>query len=80
MNERRPDLVLLDVNMPALSGDKVAAIVLKYRRYRCPVVFLSDRPSVELAALTASCGANGHINKTDDLDALANAVERYLTP
>jgi CheY-like chemotaxis protein len=80
LNEMRPDLVLLDVNMPALQGDKVAAIVLKSRRYRCPIVFLSDRPSAELAALTASCGATGHINKTDDLDALADAVERYLTP
>ena len=79
LNEIRPDLVLLDVNMPALQGDKVAAIVLKYREYQCPVVFLSDRPARELSALAASCGATGYINKTDDLDALADSIERYLT-
>jgi CheY-like chemotaxis protein len=78
LNEMRPDLVLIDVNMPALQGDKVAAIVLKYRESQCPVVFLSDRPARELSALAASCGANGYINKTDDLDALADAVESYL--
>ena len=80
LNEMHPDLVLLDVNMPALQGDKLAAVVLKYREYRCPVVFLSDRPARELSALADACGVSGYLNKTDDLDALADAVESYLTP
>jgi len=80
INEVRPDLLLIDVNMPALQGDKVASVVLKYREYQCPVVFLSDRPARELSALAASSGVTGYVNKTDNLDDLADAVECFLPP
>jgi DNA-binding response OmpR family regulator len=79
MNEQRPDLVLVDVMMPALSGDKVAGVLLKYREHTCPVVFLSDRPSTELRSLVEKTSAAGFIRKTNDLSDLADQVEQYLT-
>ena len=77
---QNPDLVLLDVNMPALSGDKLAEIAVKNRLVgpTCPLLLFSDRPPHELAVLAARCGANGYIHKTNDSQALIQAVGRYL--
>jgi DNA-binding NarL/FixJ family response regulator len=78
---QNPDLVLLDVNMPALSGDKLAEIAVKNRLAGgpgCPLLLFSDRPPHELARLAARCGANGYIHKTNDSEALIQAVNRYL--
>jgi CheY-like chemotaxis protein len=75
---QRPDLVLLDVGMPALTGDKVAAIALRNHIHDCPLVLFSDRSPTELARLTKECGADGFINKTEDPAALLRAVSRFL--
>jgi DNA-binding response OmpR family regulator len=78
LQEHTPDLVLLDVSMPALDGDKAAQLVRRSGAARCPIVFLSDRPRAELAALSASSGAAGHIVKTNDLRSLADQVDAFL--
>jgi DNA-binding response OmpR family regulator len=78
MNEVRPDLVLLDVMMPALNGDRVADVVLRNGRHFCPIVFLSDRPHYVLRSLVETTGAAGYIQKTEDLAQLADAAEEYF--
>jgi DNA-binding response OmpR family regulator len=78
VEREKPDLVLVDVKMPVLDGAAVVSILRKYRGDACPVVFLSDRPASELAALVTSTGAAGFICKTDDLVALADEAESYL--
>lgn len=78
IHELRPDLVLLDLMMPTLGGDKAAQILQRQSRFPCPFVFLSDRPAEELEAVVNSTGAAGYIHKTNDLIDLADKVERYL--
>ena len=62
--EALPDLILLDINMPGLSGSDVLAAVKADRRLaRVPVVML---PSSELPADVARAyelGASGYISK-----------------
>src|SRR5215208_4457872 len=45
-----PSLILLDVNMPALSGNKALEILAKYN-VKIPVVFHSDKAEAELLAI-----------------------------
>jgi two-component system OmpR family response regulator len=78
IHELRPDLVLLDLMMPSLGGDKAASILQRQSRFPCPFVFLSDRPPAELEAVALTTGAAGYISKTNDLVDLADRVERYL--
>lgn len=85
INDARPDLVLLDVNMPALSGDAAVRInlrngILTQQRRRCPIVLFSSLPEAELADLTAQCGATGYICKTTHPTELLVGVKRYLGP
>jgi len=74
----QPDLVLVDVNMPALHGGKLVEVALQKGILSCPIVFHSDRPARELQSLVLSTGASGFIPKTNDADELVSRVEEYL--
>jgi DNA-binding response OmpR family regulator len=73
-----PDLVLMDVSMPAISGDKAVEIAQRNQSARCPMVLFSDRKPEELKRLARRCGAAGFIRKTGNGDELADAVEAHL--
>lgn len=67
-----PDLILLDLMMPGMEGDKFCAL-LKQRveTRKIPVVFLSTKEEAELERVTHRAGAEGWLNKgkltSDDL-------------
>jgi CheY-like chemotaxis protein len=75
-----PDLVLVDVGMPGLTGDKLVQITLRNRNdpRPCAIVLHSDRSEHELRELVRASGAAGYIRKTSDAAQLAREVERYL--
>lgn len=78
--QEKPDLVLMDVSMPTLNGDKLVEIALRSGLHHCPIVLFSDRPDVELARLVEECGATGYIRKSLDLTLLSLKLRRFLPP
>jgi CheY-like chemotaxis protein len=80
LGREKPDLVLLDVSMPALQGNQVADVARQHKLHRCPIVLFSDRPAQELSVLARDCGAAGFIPKTSNAEALAQSVGRFLGP
>jgi CheY-like chemotaxis protein len=76
LNVEKPDLVLMDVSMPGLRGDKLLEIAQRYERHRCPIVLFSSQPAEELSGIVASLGLAGFIPK--DLDLLLAEIPRYL--
>ena len=75
-----PDMILLDVMMPLMSGDK------KLRRLRqrdksrhIPVILISSKEESELRAIAASAGADGYLTKPFTARQLVNAVQGHLT-
>lgn len=75
----QPDVILLDVKMPALRGDK-AARILAERSFskHIPVVLFSDLDEAELAALVAETGAAGFVRKTANAELLANVIRSHM--
>jgi two-component system, chemotaxis family, response regulator PixG len=74
-----PDLVLVDVTMPALSGDVLVTIARRRTITQgAKIVLLSDRALTEIAALAESCGADGYIRKTPDHASFLRQVEVFL--
>ncbi len=75
--QNRPDFVLLDVMMPALTGGELAG-VLKRRATNTSVILYSSKPEPELQALVRQTGALGAISKRVDERQFAHEVQRLV--
>lgn len=74
-----PDLMLIDLNMPTLTGDMVTRIVSQYGVGKTmKVILYSDVDEAELARRTAACGATGYISKRHTGPELARRVGLVL--
>lgn len=73
--KNRVDLVLLDMRLPQMSGEEVAA-GLRQNPDAPPIVVFSA--SADLATIAARIGAVAYIHKPFDLDDLADTVQRAL--
>jgi|SRR5271169_788183 len=72
--ELQPDLILLDINLPKLSGIQVA----KQLRNITPltsVLFLTAHSSPEMVSLALSIGARGYVSKWNAARDLVPAVK-----
>jgi DNA-binding response OmpR family regulator len=71
MRQENPDIVLVDVNMPAIDGHEVVKI-LRSRPAgsgREGIVLLySGIDEARLKLLAEQCGADGYVRKTGDMD------------
>jgi len=75
----RPDLVLLDVNMPHLSGEMIAVILARADPQRCTLVLLhSSLPADQFKTKAQEVGAHGFIHKGTRPNELVNQVNRWL--
>jgi CheY-like chemotaxis protein len=63
---QEPDLVLIDVNMPFLTGNRLVDLMKQDDRLRrIPVVFFSSNPEEQLRELVTTTGAQGFIHKSE---------------
>jgi CheY-like chemotaxis protein len=75
----KPDLVLMDVNMPGLGGDTIVSVLVKALPTNDTVLLLHSSASAEvLRSKAISVGAHGYIQKTSDFFALVRDVNRWL--
>ncbi|PIE32750.1 hypothetical protein CSA56_14275 [candidate division KSB3 bacterium] len=73
------DLILLDVNMPGLSGDRLAEALMKtVKSKRLNIVLFSTIDENELRKKAKAVGALGYIPKTFDRNVLRARVRRFL--
>jgi DNA-binding NtrC family response regulator len=72
---RRPDVVLLDIGMPGISGLDVLHVILE-RHEDATVVMLTGNADVDMAVSAMRAGAENFLTKPLDLEHLAAAVDR----
>jgi CheY-like chemotaxis protein len=74
----RPDLVLLDINMPALSGTNLVSHLKPYcQENNIPILFYSSNDEAMLRDMAAIHGIKGYICK-GDLAGLHSKVNECL--
>jgi CheY-like chemotaxis protein len=77
--QERPDLVLLDVNMPNMTGDSLADVLSRTRATRGTLVVLySSLPANALRAKALAAGAHGFIQKSGIQLDLVRQVRAFL--
>ncbi|MBI3377828.1 MAG: response regulator [Nitrospirae bacterium] len=75
----QPDMVLLDINMPALSGDRLSGLLLsKHKTKDVPIVFYSSNDEDSIRKAVSEHGVKGYICKGDIFE-LKKKVAYYLS-
>lgn len=75
----RPDLIILDIMMPLLDGNKKAKI-LKEKDFSkdIPILFISSKSEDELVKLVSEAGADGYICKPFTPQGIVASVQKAL--
>jgi DNA-binding NarL/FixJ family response regulator len=73
--ELRPDMILLDISLPGISGIEAARSI----RTICPeslIIFVSQHDSIRIAKDALRAGAHGYVVKSDAGRDLLPAIEK----
>jgi len=76
--KERPDVVLLDLNMPLISGDRLAELVLEANRDPPVVIIHSGLTDEIVRERAAKCGAHGFIIKGASPAAFIDTFKRII--
>jgi two-component system, sensor histidine kinase and response regulator len=74
-----PDLILLDINMPEMSGFKVCELLKADERLACiPVIFLSALTDASDKVQAFQCGGVDYVTKPFQVDEVQARVQTHL--
>lgn len=77
LKTQTPDLLLLDLWMPVLSGDQILKIIRTTDEYeKLPVIVFSA--SVDGSTIAENAGANAFVPKPFDMDDLVSKIRGLL--
>lgn len=75
--EFQPDLVLLDISLPGISGIEAARQIRKVSP-QSRIIFLSQHDSSHIVKEAFKTGGHGYVIKTDAASELQNAIRAVL--
>lgn len=76
--EHNPDLLLVDMIMPTISGEKIIRIIRSNSTLKClPIIAFSAGYDIEKSALNA--GANYFVSKPFDTTQIKEAINRLVS-
>ena len=71
-----PDLVLLDINMPRVSGMDLLAFIRKHALWRhLPILMVSSESTEQFVEQAITTGADGYVFKPINMDELEMAIK-----
>jgi DNA-binding response OmpR family regulator len=78
-HKEKPDLIILDIRMPAGDGFSVAERLKRSgHTWTIPIIFLTGSPEMEAEGRAMELGARFFIKKPYDPEELLDAVKRAL--
>jgi len=79
LKKERPDLILMDINMPDMDGYTLTAKIRALPGFeRIPILALTANVMRGDKEKTLEAGCDGYIQKPIDIDQLIREVERFL--
>ena len=70
----QPDVIVMDIEMPLLSGDRIVSIIRGNDFSALPVIYFSSKPDHILAALAAKTQPATYSSKAKGLPALVQKI------
>jgi len=77
--QRRPDLVLIDLNMPEMDGLKAIEEIRKIKGEQVPIVAITAFDTYGMKEAAIKVGCNEYLNKPLNISQLESLVRDYLT-
>jgi two-component system, cell cycle response regulator DivK len=79
LNHARPDLILMDINMPDMDGYTLTSRIKSMPGFeRIPILALTANVMRGDKEKTLEAGCDGYIQKPLDIDQLIREIERFL--
>jgi two-component system, cell cycle response regulator DivK len=79
LNTLRPDLILMDINMPDMDGYTLTAKIRSMSGFdQVPIIALTANVMRGDRERSLEAGCDGYIQKPIDIDILPQQIERYL--
>lgn len=80
LEKERPDVIILDINMPLLSGDRIADIISQQGyTEKMSIVFFSATPPEILEKISSRFPTSVFVPKERGLDNLTDTIDRLLS-
>lgn len=80
VHAERPDMILMDFNMPSIKGDDLCRILKRTMvDSDTPIVIFSSEPEHDLIDIVARSGADGYIKKNVAGHVLLSSIENALS-
>jgi DNA-binding response OmpR family regulator len=79
IKKEMPDLILMDVEMPLLAGDKIVSIIRGNEFSALPVIYFSARPATELAVIAAKTQPAAYVRKEQGLAELVRKIIAFTS-
>ncbi|HEU4596267.1 MAG TPA: response regulator [Pyrinomonadaceae bacterium] len=77
--DARPDLILMDLQLPRLNGFAVARFIRQHEELKgVPIVVVSGHDPVKHRGLALAAGCNGYVQKPVDFDHLEELILSLL--
>lgn len=74
IQQEKPDVIVMDVDMPLLSGDRIVAVLHSHEFTGIPIIFFSGKSPQELAALTSKHPGSTYVRKESGLPVLLQKI------
>lgn len=75
----KPDIILLDIMLPKISGYKVARLLKFDMSYKnIPIIMLTAKGSIDDRELGNKVGTNEYVAKPFDMETLVSLVKHHL--
>ncbi|MCL5128179.1 PleD family two-component system response regulator [Algibacter sp. L4_22] len=72
----KPDLIIVDINMPKFSGLEYIRYVRKIKNSSIPIIVLSGNTSIEVMSEGFKLGISDYIKKPISLSEICNRIKR----
>jgi two-component system cell cycle response regulator DivK len=80
LESTRPDLILMDINMPDMDGYSLTAHIKSMPGFvHVPILALTANVMRGDKEKTLEAGCDGYIQKPIDIDQLTKEIEKYIT-